>query len=319
LVREASGRAVRRAVAYLEAAIGENRRALQRPFEESESRIEELRVTVERAGAAVQDLGALLGAEHGRLSRAIGERRKLFLDNTRGVARDDLRERFPLARHRRNGPAYRSEIMHQAQEVARAILVPWLAVEERATQESFRNAMRRFGEMGNDFLRRLSSMDFASEADYPRELNSEGSLQSKSRFQFHLIERVAAPASPLLFVADLVRGVLGLRGKIRQEAEQFLEQLLEVNSARMQSDFDERVRESRKNLETEIRTVLQEALRMAERALARARAAQVSGAASVRGSLAHLDEVEREIHAIEGSRRAAGKQFLNTPEPDLNR
>ena len=316
LVRDASDRAVRRAAAHLAAAIGENRRALQRPLEESESRIKELRLTVERAGAALQDLSALLGAEHERVSRAIAERRKLFLDKTKGVARDELRRQFPLAKHPRNGPVYRREVMRLAQEIARATLVPWLEVEERETRESFRNAMRRFGEMGNDFLRSLSKMELLGAADDPRIPVSEPSLQSKSQFQFHVIERVAAPASPLLFAADLICGVLGLLAKIRREAEEFLELLLEVNTARVQSDFDERLRESRRSLETEIRALLQETMSTGESALARARAAQVSGAAAVQGLLTHLDEIECEIQAITILHGDTGRQSSDTSEPN---
>jgi antitoxin component HigA of HigAB toxin-antitoxin module/GTP-binding protein EngB required for normal cell division len=318
LVRDAFDRAIGRAAANLLAVIGENRRALQRPLEESESRIRELRLTVERAGASLQDLDALFGAEQQRVSRAIAGRRKLFLDKARDLARDELRKGFPLLQHRRNGPAYRREVMHQAQEIARATLVPWLEAEECATRESFRNAMRRFAEMANDFLRCLSTMESLDAAEDPSELDSERSLQSKSQFQFHLIERVAAPASPLLFVADLICGVLGLRDRIRRQAEEFLEQLLEVNSARVRSEFDERVRESRRSLETAIRTLLQEARGTAERALALASAAQSSGATVVQGSLAHLDEIEREIQSIAGPRCGLGVQSAYTAEPESN-
>jgi hypothetical protein len=52
----------------------------------------------------------------------------------------------------------------------------------------------------------------------------------------------------------------------------FLDQLLEVNSSRVHSDVDERVGESRKKLEVEIKGVLREASTIADRALAHARA-----------------------------------------------
>jgi hypothetical protein len=63
----------------------------------------------------------------------------------------------------------------------------------------------------------------------------------------------------------------------------------------VQSDVDERVRESRKKLEGEIKGVLRHALAIADRALARARAAQAAGVPAVETALMRLDSVEREI------------------------
>ena len=85
---------------------------------------------------------------------------------------------------------------------------------------------------------------------------------------------------------------------MERDAEEFVDQLLEVNSARVQSGVTERVRESRRKLEAEIKAVLQGAVNAAEFALARAREAQSIGAAAVQASLAHLDEVEAEIPKI---------------------
>ncbi len=313
LVRAATERAIRRAAAQLLAAIRENRRALQQPIEESEFRVGELRLTVERAGAAMQDLGALLNAEQERLTRILGERRTLFLDRTRQAARDELRERFPLAKHRRNGPAHRREILHQAQEIARTKLVPWLELEEHFAEESFRGAVSRFVQMGNDFLRRLREVGFPASTDFPHELDSEWDLAGKSQFHFHVMERIAAPASPLLFAADLMRGILGIRDGMQRDAEEFADQLLDVNSARVQSDFSERVRESRRKLEREIKAVLRGVLNAAEFALVRAREAQSTGAETVQASLAHLDEIEAEILKIVDAQATGGNKFQSYP------
>jgi hypothetical protein len=102
----------------------------------------------------------------------------------------------------------------------------------------------------------------------------------------------------LLFTADLLLGGLGWRTGIVRDALDFLDQLLEVNSSRVQSDVDERVRESRKKLEAEIKGVLREASAIAERALARARAAQAAGAPGVQAALAKLAAVELEVQRL---------------------
>jgi predicted GTPase len=298
LVRAATERAIRRAAEDLLATIRENRRALRQPIEESELRLSKLRVTVERASAAIQDLGALLNAEQERLSRVLGERRALFLVESRQAVCDELRARFPTVRHRLNGPAYRREIMHQAQEIARARVAPWLELEEGFAEDAFRGAVSRFVETGNDFLRRLHEAELTASADLPRALDSEWEQARESQFHFHFMERIAAPASPLVFAADLLRGIWGIRGGMQRDAEEFAGQLLEVNSARVQSDFTERVIASRRKLESEIKAVMRGAVSMAEFALARAKEARTAGAQAVHASLARLDEAEREILKI---------------------
>ena len=81
------------------------------------------------------------------------------------------------------------------------------------------------------------------------------------------------------------------------------DQLLEVNSSRAQSDVDERVCESRKNMEAEIRGVLRQVSAIADRALARARAAGAGGTPAIEAALARLHALEREV--VDLSRRVA--------------
>jgi hypothetical protein len=63
----------------------------------------------------------------------------------------------------------------------------------------------------------------------------------------------------------------------------------------VRSDVDERVRESRKNLEAEINVILHEASAIADRALARSRDAQAAGVPGVQAALARLDSSELEL------------------------
>ena len=132
----------------------------------------------------------------------------------------------------------------------------------------------------------------------PEDLGADQGLSSKSQFRIHLIERVAAPASPLLFISDLVLGGLGISGRIVGRAQAFLDQLQEVNASRVQSDVDERLRESRKRLEAEVKAVLREASAIADRALARARTAQAAGIPVFQRELERLSCAEREIPAM---------------------
>jgi hypothetical protein len=189
-------------------------------------------------------------------------------------------------------------VNHLAQEIARTELKPWLEGEARFAEEEFRKTAKRFIVLANEYLHRFGEADMPELNDLPEHLDSDHGLSIRSQFHFHLIERVAAPASPLLFVSDLLLGSVGLHGGIVRNARLFLNQLLEVNSSRVQSDVNERVRESRKKLEAEINSVLREASAIVGRALARARTAQAAGISGVQAARTRLDSVELEVQSF---------------------
>lgn len=298
LVLKASDRGIKRAANQLLAVIREERDALLRPVEESEQRVVTLRETIEEGRGAMRDLGALLAAEQQRLSQVFVGRREVFLKQTRGVAQKELAEFLRSIGSRRNGPVYRRDLNHLAQSVARAQLTPWLEGEAKYAEEIFCQTAQRFIEYGNSLLRRLAATGIPGLEPLPEELGQAQVLRTQSHFYFHVMENIATPASPLLLISDFVLGGLGLRGGIVRDAREFLDRLLEVNSSRVQNDVDERVRESRRKLEAEIRELLREASTIAERALARARAAQAVGAPKVKTALDRLDIVEAEVRGL---------------------
>jgi hypothetical protein len=295
LVRKATDRGIRRAANQLLAVIKEERDALQRPVEESEQRIARLRETIAESEGAMRDASALLGGEQQRLSQVFVERRKVFLKQAQVLAQEDLQRKLHSVVQRRNGPAYRRDLSHLAQNIARAQLTPWLEGEAKYAEELFCKTSQRFIEYGNDFLERLADTGIPGLEALPEELGREQSLRAQSHFYFHVMENVATPASPLLFVSDLVLGSLGLGRGIVRDAQEFLDQLLEVNSSRVQNDVDERVRESRKKLEAQIKGLLHEASAIADRALTRARTAQAAGLPAVEAALKRLECTEREL------------------------
>jgi hypothetical protein len=96
-------------------------------------------------------------------------------------------------------------------------------------------------------------------------------------------------------VADLLLGLVRGYSIIARDAGEFLDLLLETNSERVRNDLDNRVAESRRRLETEIRTMLRELSTTAERALGRAREAHAAGAPSVAASIARLEVIGAEL------------------------
>ncbi len=297
LVCNASHRGVRRAANQLLAVIKEERNALKRPVEESERRIAMLRRALEESEVAMRDFGVLLSAEQQRLSDRLMERRTVFLEQVRVLAHAQFAEQLSSLPRSHNGPAHRRNINHLAQVIARAQLTPWLKVEAEVAEEEFRKTAKHFVGLANEFLHRIGDTDLPGSHELPEDLGSVQGLSARSQFHFHIIERVAAPASPLLFLSDLLLGGMGLYGRIVRDAQKFLDQLLEVNTSRVQSDVDERVRESRKRLEAQIKGVLREASAVAGRALARARVAQAAGFQGVQAALTRLDCVELELRS----------------------
>jgi archaellum component FlaC len=85
---------------------------------------------------------------------------------------------------------------------------------------------------------------------------------------------------------------------ITNEAREFLQHLLEINSARVQNDVLNRIQESRERLEVEIRKLLHEVSRIAEQALVRARKVKEEGAPAVESALERLNGLEREVSAL---------------------
>ncbi len=130
---------------------------------------------------------------------------------------------------------------------------------------------------------------------------AEQDFRTRSEFRFYDFIVLASPASPVRYVADLTLGAIRAHSVIDAAAHDFLDLLLETNSERVRNDLEERVTKSRRSLEAEIRAVLRELSAVAERALARARAAHAAGAPSVASSLKRLAGVEAELTRLSGA------------------
>ena len=297
LVRESAQRALTRTAEQLLRIIAEERQALRRPVEESERRIAQLRETLVQAETSMRELGYLFTSEQHHLSDMFGDRRREFLAKMQPEARQELDKVFHSL-PRKRGPAFRRELMHTAQQIAKERLLPWLEREEHDAERAYSAVAQRFVEFANEFLNRLATTGVPELAQLPRALDPEKGFRARSEFHFNLIERIAAPASPFRLIADFALGAVGAYGPFQRDARQFLDQLLEWNSARVRSDVDKRVLESRHWLEAEIRILLREVTAVAERALNHARKLQAEGAAAVDNTLARLDALEAEIRSL---------------------
>ncbi|MGB0107238.1 MAG: dynamin family protein [Terriglobales bacterium] len=297
LIRAACERGVERISEQLLVMITEEREALQRPIEESESRIAVMKQTIADAERSMRELAYLFMAEQQHLSDMFVDRHKLFLAQVMPQASKE----FDVALQSISswlGPSYRRRIFREAQEIARRHVVPWLKPEQEEAEKEYRGVALRFVELANEFLKKLANAGIPELARMPHALDPESGFRVRSEFTFLDFIEVAQPASPLRWLADLTLGLVGAGKIIKNDARRFLARLLEFNSTRVQSDILNRVQESRGKLETEIRKLLHEVSRIAEQALARAKRVREEGAPAVEAELRRLDSLEQEVRGL---------------------
>jgi hypothetical protein len=298
LVRSAAQRGFSRLSEELFAIIADERDALVRPIEESERRIATLRQTISKAERSLRDVNYLFMAEEHHLSDMFLEQRKQFLASTMPEVNAEFkRELDALPRH--YGPAFRRNALRIAQIVSEHHVRPWLETEQAAAEQEYRNVASRFVSIGNDFLKKLAESGVPELTRVPDAVASDRGFRVPSRFTFEQSFRVALPASPLRYLADTFLGIAQAYGVIEKQAWAFLAHLMEMNSTRVQSDVVNRVQESRGQLEVEIRKLLHEVTRIAERALDRARAAKAEGSSGAEAAMARLDTIERSLRSLQ--------------------
>jgi hypothetical protein len=267
---------------------------LMRPVEESEERIERVRQTISEAEQSLCEIGYLFMAEQRRLSDMFLEQRKRFLSGVSPKANAEFAEAL---KHlgRSYGPKFRRDAMRAAQVIAEKHVLPSLDAEQARAETGYRRVESRFFNIGSDFLKKLCESRVPELARVPNALDSEKGFRVPSRFTFEGLIHVAQPVSPLRYLADAFLGGVRIFSVIERDAQDFLNNLTEMNSARVQSDLVHRVEESRGQLEVEIRKLLHEVSRIAERALEHARAAKLEGALGVELALGKLNSIEREV------------------------
>jgi predicted GTPase len=288
IVQEAQLRGLARLGERVLADLEEQRQALRRPLEESEKRIEDLRESVAHAEQAMSDLAHLFAAEQERLSKAFSERKEDFLARTHPEARGEL-DAFIAASAR---PA-RDETLSAIRRIAREELERWLPSSEAFAEDAYRKATARFVALANGFLRSLRDSDAYFSSNPPWELEPEAGFRAKRRFYFNDLFELA-PEGGLVRLADLA----ARRKREGTGAAEYLKTLLEHNATRVVNDLDERVTESRRILESEIRERLREGLETATRALTQARERQAAGRTAVDSALGRIAKLRSRIEAL---------------------
>jgi hypothetical protein len=284
LVRSAQQRGSRRIAERLAREIETQRGALTRPLVETEALVASLRQTIDDARRALSDLGHLFTAEQHRLTREFDEERTRFLDATMNAAARQLAGAATPSR---------DDLFRIASAIAQQAIAAWMQEAEPRAEELYVHSNDRFVALARGFLRRVNAGE---------DLDIEQHFRKRRGFFFtSLMTLTGRPPGAGVF--DAIGTARLRRERALRDASAYLRRLLESNSARVANDLSERVLESRRILEREIRSVLDRATISAERALEGARLASQEGIDRVERDIARLDAASARLQgAGNGSR-----------------
>ena len=268
------------------------REALELPLEESRARVASLRSAIAGAERALEELGPRMTAVQERLARTFVEARDAFFQRAGPEADAALRARLDGVFA--SGGAQRARATAAAIGVARECLERWRREQEPGVERLYREGMQRFAELLGEVHDRTTATPELARLSRPEVATG---VTARSRLVYTEM-LTAAPVSAGARLLDALRSPRARRRAIGRHAAAYLERLLEVNSARVKNDFQERVRESRRRLEDELRRRLQDVATAAERAVEQARRARAAGAAAVRARLETLARLRAEAEAL---------------------
>lgn len=270
--------------------------ALQRPVEDSARRVAALRACVADAERSLSDLDPLFTAEQARLGRQFVELRELFLAR---VWSDTQREFGAALREipARYGPALRQKAVELAFDIAEKRLTDWLKDVQPAAESLYVEATQRFVDLANDLLNRLANSGDGVAAELPRTLHPEAGFRVKSRL-FYGFFMAWAGQTPGAWLRDVLRSREGQLQVLDREVGAYLKRLLNANAGRIEHDFNERVLESRRRLQAEIRKQLREVVESAARAFAHANERRAQGSEAVKDAVARVNALHRRLAAL---------------------
>ena len=288
ILASAGTRATARLVRALRAEIDQREAALRRPLQATEARVLRLRRAVRDGERSLVELGALFVATEADLARRFDAQRVAFANGALPEAVQELAE--AITAEAAVGASLRAFALVRAREIAERHVRAFLVQAEPAGGELYSHATERFVALANTFLAEVVSQG----GEAGPALVVEPGFQKPRGFYFTSMmshTRVGL----LTWLADVLR-VACVR-RVTGHANRYLGELLYANSMRVAADLRDRVLESRRSLEAQVKQRLIEALGAGERALSNAKARHAAGSAAVTGDLERLAAQRSEVEA----------------------
>jgi hypothetical protein len=296
LVRAAEERGLALLAGRLRHHLDEARGALLRPIEESEQRIETLRVCVAGAERSLNDLGYLFTSEQERLGRIFVGRKEEFLKHAKPDARRELSEALRTAEVRR-GRALRAKAIDLAHEISKQWLDRWLAEAQPTAEALYVEATRRFVDLANSFLTKLASSGDPELSRLPHAVSPDTGFRVRSGLYYTPLMTLTSQ-TPAGWFLDLVRSREHQLQVLDRQVGDYLETLIFVNANRIANDFNDRVLESRRCFEFEIRSALAEVATSAERALDRAKERRAQGSQAIQREVDWINTLSGRLETL---------------------
>jgi GTP-binding protein EngB required for normal cell division len=295
LVRSALRRGVTRIGSALSARLQEQLAALTRPLEEYERRATELSRLGRSSEQAILELAPLLAAEEQRLERELRSRADGFLAEAQpaGLARLDAawtESRLEQASH--------EVALEEANRIARALAYPWLRRAEQQAEADYDCVVRRFRRLADEHLARLAEATGLGPDAIPQVLSGAEGFRVGRHFAFSDRASYHYPRSPLPGLLERLLPMASHRRRRRLAMERYLLDLLAVNASRVVGDLAERVRESRREVEAEIRETLRRVGEVATGALEWARVVRARGVEEVGRKTARVEALLAEVERV---------------------
>jgi len=296
VLRTAEQRGVERLSARLKHHVDELIAALTRPIEESERRVRKLGLCVAEAEHAMTELSYLFQAEQDRIRRIMDREAEIFYRDAEVKASEQLKAVLD-DNNGVNGSSLRDRMMEASRQIAESYVRPWLDEMKTKAEGMYLDATVRFIGHANSFLARLAASGVFPPGSLPSDLSEETAFRARSEFYFHYFMAYAS-SSPIVWVLDKLRTPGSARRSILNNATNYLHWLLYANTSRVVGDINQRILESRRQFEYQIRKRLQEVSVSAEQGLSLAKSTRQSGEITVRQELQRLNLLGEKLKTV---------------------
>jgi GTP-binding protein EngB required for normal cell division len=288
LVGHAGARAVARFARRIANELMLREDALRRPLVEIEQRVARLRQALVDLDQTLIELRFRFDAAEADLGAQFEQWRTHFSESTGALHQTLLAWTDARATA---GRSLRPQAFEEARRLATSAVQQWLDTMDPVANRLYHATTERFVRAANDYIGRVAADAADLDAE---ELPAEIEFRARRQFYFtHLMHTTGG--TPIMWLIDRCAPRSMRRAHVARAASAYLAHLLESNSHRVENDFRDRTRESRRWLEAQIRARLAAALRSAERAMTVAVDKQHISEAAVAATLHRIEELRTEV------------------------